>query len=92
MDKEDYRITKVKGGWQPEMRFRCRNDVLWVPLNSKGYWANPDNYSDPSLREQSDITERSVMSKEDAKATMQRAILLNTDAPIIAALADPRHD
>jgi len=73
----EYRVREVEGGRQPEMRYQCRNAELWVALNAEGYWAEPDDFSDPAFRGQDDVPIRSVLSEEDAQRAIWLAMKVN---------------
>ena len=42
-----YRIEAVSGGFEAQMLYPCGAvpDEKWFPLNSEGYWSDPDGFS-----------------------------------------------
>lgn len=73
----EYRVSPVEGGFQPEMRYQCRNAVLWVPLNANGFWAEPRDFGNPTFREQHDIPVRTAIREEDARRSVWLAMKEN---------------
>ncbi|QDZ07434.1 hypothetical protein FPZ24_08045 [Sphingomonas panacisoli] len=70
-----YRVQPVEGGYQPEMRWTCKNGALWVPLQADGFWADPDAYST------GEVTVKSVMTLDDARRAVWLAQKENVGTP-----------
>lgn len=68
-----YRIEAVPGGFEAQMLYQCgaapREE--WFPLNSIGYWSDPDSFS------------FGLISKRDVFATQAEAAAAIRNAKVI---------
>lgn len=79
-----YRIVETEDGFEPQMRYTAGavNGEFWFPLNSLGYWLEPEAFShgNPKLRNH-------MPSREEAARALERARIINADEPIIRCAA-----
>jgi len=70
----NYRVVSIGDQFQPEMYYQCRAGFSWVPLNERGYWANPGDFSRDTIEEPMKL---SLMTKEAAERSIWRAQKIN---------------
>lgn len=68
-----YRIVWRWFGFEPQMSYNAGmvSGLLWYPLNSEGYWLEPEAFS------WGKITKRARMSLRDARRAILRARAIN---------------
>jgi hypothetical protein len=81
---QTYRIARRDGGFEPQVLYRpgvstfCGPKGVWFPLNSKGYWLEPDAFSYGLVTKHAPLPNR-----EDAKRAIERAKAINGNTPQI---------
>jgi hypothetical protein len=89
-----YRIVERGSGWEPQMLYRPGSSKftgpkgVWFPLNSQGYWLEPDAF------DYGDVTKHAPLpTREEAERAIERAKLINSDNAILrSALQDARDE
>lgn len=66
-----YRIKLRLFGWEPQLRYFCKDRERWVPLDRMGYWHQPDCFST------GEIKRGPKMSLALAKTAVARAKAIN---------------
>lgn len=68
-----YRIVRRLTGWEPQHSYTagCVDGVFWYPLNTEGFWLEPDAFN------YGKITKHVAMPKEVAKRAILRARAIN---------------
>ena len=74
-----YRVVRREGGFEPQMLYTrgMRDGRTWFPLNSQGYWLEPEAFSYGVVTRHAPLT-----SREDADRAIERAKLINSDQSI----------